>query len=264
MRLPNRVPKVLMYTRRPCEFAAHDTAISMSGIRAIIFDLDNTLWDVYPVILRAEHAMHDFLRQHYPRVTGQHDLHSMRDVRARMALEHPAMGHDFTWLRLEALRHHAREAGYGDDMADEAFQVFYRARNEVTLYDDVRPTLDVLVRDYRLFVISNGNADLALCGLGDYFESALAARDAGMMKPDPRIFAMLLERAGLDARDAVHVGDDPEADVEGARAAGVEPVWLNRDATPWTRPSPPPALTIKGLDELRNVVTRAAQARAST
>jgi FMN hydrolase / 5-amino-6-(5-phospho-D-ribitylamino)uracil phosphatase len=236
----------------------------MGGIRAIIFDLDNTLWDVYPVILRAEHAMHDFLLHHYPRVTERHDLRSMREVRARMAIEHPAMGHDFTWLRLEALRHHAREVEYPEAMADEAFEVFYRARNEVTLYDDVRPALEVLVRDYRLFAISNGNANLSLCGLGQYFEAGLAARDAGMLKPDPRIFVLLLERAGLGAHEVVHVGDDPEADVDGARAAGVVPVWLNREDAPWSRPTAPPSLTISGLGELRDVIARVGQALAST
>lgn len=239
-------------------------AIPMSGIRAVIFDLDNTLWDVYPVIVRAEHAMHDFLQRRYPRVTERHDLKSMRDVRARMAIEHPAMGHDFTWLRLEALRCHAREAGYDDSMADEAFAVFYRARNQVTLYEDVRPALDVLVRDYRLFVISNGNADLALCGIGSYFEGSLAAREAGMMKPDPRIFAMLLDRAGLAPHEAVYVGDDPEADVEGARSASIEPVWLNRESTAWSRPSPPPSITIRGLHELPHAIGRVHHLREST
>jgi putative hydrolase of the HAD superfamily len=236
----------------------------MGGIRAIIFDLDNTLWDVWPVIVRAEHAMHDFLARHYPRVTERHDLRSMRDVRARMAIDHPAMRHDFTWLRLEALRLHAREAGYPETMADHAFEEFYRARNEVTLYDDVRPALENLARDYRLFSLSNGNADLYRCGIGQYFEIGLAAREAGMLKPDPRIFEILLERVGLAAHEVVHVGDDAEADVEGARAAGVLPVWLNREATAWPRASEPPEFTIHGLDELAAAIARAAQARAST
>jgi FMN phosphatase YigB (HAD superfamily) len=111
--------------------------------------------------------------------------------------------------------------------------MFFRARNEVVLYDDVRPTLERLVHTHRLFAISNGNADLAAIGLADYFEASLSAREAGMLKPDPRIFDILLQRSGLRAAEVVHVGDDPEADVEGARGAGVQPVWLNRDGLPW-------------------------------
>jgi FMN hydrolase / 5-amino-6-(5-phospho-D-ribitylamino)uracil phosphatase len=236
----------------------------MGGIRAIIFDLDNTLWDVWPVIVRAEHALYDFLALNYPRVTERHDLRSMRDVRARMALDHPAMRHDFTWLRLEALRQHAREAAYPEAMAEQAFEAFYRARNEVTLYDDVRPALAALAPDYRLFALSNGNADLSLCGIDQYFEMGLAAREAGMLKPDPRIFGILLDRAGLGAHEVVHVGDDAEADVEGARAAGVLPVWLNRAAAPWPRASEPPAITIRRLDELAAAIAAATQARART
>ena len=221
----------------------------MREVQAIIFDLDNTLWDVGPVILRAEHAMLQYLGDRYPRVLDMHTVEFMRDVRARMALENPAMRHDFTWLRREALRVHAREAGYPETMVDEVFAVFYRARNEVVLYDDVLPALEALQQRFRLFAISNGNADLAAIGLARYFERSLAAREAGMLKPDPRIFAMLLERAGLAPRHAVHVGDDPEADVEGARRAGVAPVWLNRYGDNWPRASQEP-LAIRSLVEL--------------
>jgi putative hydrolase of the HAD superfamily len=219
----------------------------MRAVQAVIFDLDNTLWDVGPVILRAEHAMLRFLGQRYPRVMERHSLESMRDVRARMALEHPAMRHDFTWLRTQALLAHAREAGYADTMAQEAFAVFYHARNAVVLYDDVLPAFERLRGRFRLFAISNGNADLGVIGLAHFFERSLAARDAGMLKPDPRIFAMLLEAAGVPAQGAVHVGDDPEADVEGARRAGVRPVWLNRSGSPWPAAITAPEHTISSL-----------------
>jgi len=222
--------------------------------RAIIFDLDNTLWDVGPVILRAEHAMLEYLARHYPRVTERHDLDSMRDVRARMALEHPQHRHDFTWLRMEALRFHAADAGYDPAMAQEAFDVFYRVRNEVVLYEDTRPALDRLRAEYRLFAISNGNADVVRIGLGHYFERSLTARDAGMLKPDPRIFRILLESARMGSDDVVHVGDDPLADVEGARAAGVRPVWLNRDGAPWPLESPAPDLAIDTLGHLPDLL----------
>ena len=222
----------------------------MREVQAIIFDLDDTLWEVGPVIVRAEHAMLSFLAERYPRVLELHTLESMRDLRARMAIEHPAMRHDFTWLRLESLRRHAREAGYPAAMAEEVFAVFYRARNEVTLYDDVLPSLERLHRRFRLFAISNGNADLAAIGLARFFEHAIAARDAGVLKPDPRIFALLLQRAGIAAERALHAGDDAVADVEGARRAGITPVWVNRAGVQWSVAASPPPVTVRSLAEL--------------
>ena len=226
----------------------------MRDVQAIIFDLDDTLWEVGPVIVRAEQAMLEFIARRYPRVLERHTLESMRDVRARMALEHPAMRHDFTWLRLESLRHHAREAGYGEAMAQEAFTVFFRARNEVTLYDDVLPALGELQGRFRLFAVSNGNADLGAIGLARYFELAVAAREAGVLKPDPRIFGLLLQRAALTADQVVHVGDDAVADVEGARRAGLTPVWLNRAAKSWPAADSPAPLTVRSLAELAGLL----------
>jgi putative hydrolase of the HAD superfamily len=226
----------------------------MRDVQAIILDLDDTLWEVGPVIVRAEHAMLDVLAERYPRVLELHTLDSMRELRARMALEHPAMRHDFTWLRLESLRRHAREADYPEAMAEEVFAVFYRVRNEVTLYDDVLPSLERLHRRFRLFAISNGNADLAAIGLARFFEHAVAARDAGVLKPDPRIFALLLQRAGIAAERALHAGDDAVADVEGARRAGITPVWVNRDGADWPAAASPQPLTVRSLAELATLL----------
>lgn len=222
----------------------------MRRVTAVIFDLDDTLWDVGPVIVRAEHAMLDFLARRYPRVLELHTLESMRDLRVRIAFENPECRHDFTRLRMQALLAHAREAGYPDSMAGEAFEVFYRARNEVALYDDVLPALAELSGRYRLFAVTNGNADLRAIGLANYFERCVSAREAGALKPDPRIFTMLLGWAGLEASQALHVGDDPEADVVGARRAGIRPVWLNRHGSDWPESLPAPEHAVGSLADL--------------
>jgi HAD superfamily hydrolase (TIGR01509 family) len=219
-------------------------------VKVISFDLDDTLWPVGPVIMRAEHAMLAFLAEHYPRVTAAYDLEAMRAVRVRIAFEHPDMRHDFTFLRLAALRFHAREAGYPAAMAEEAFEVFYRARNQVELYEDVRPALARLGTRFSLFTVSNGNADLAAVGIADFFRGRIAARDAGALKPDSRIFQRLIELSGVAPGEILHVGDDPEADIDGARNAGMAVAWLNRSGAAWPGEWPRPALCVRTLEEL--------------
>jgi FMN hydrolase / 5-amino-6-(5-phospho-D-ribitylamino)uracil phosphatase len=222
------------------------------GYKAISFDLDDTLWEIGPVIVRAELAMHRFLAERYPRVTQAFDVAAMREVRRRIAGEQPAMSHDFTYLRLEALRLHAVAAGYAPAVAEEAFEVFYRVRNEVLLFDDVLPALGRLGQRYRLFTLSNGNADLAAIGIDRYFERSICARDAGALKPDARIFERLVDAAGVAPAEILHVGDDPEADVGGATSAGLAAAWIQRGVSPpeWPDDLAPPRLRVGTLLDL--------------
>ena len=222
----------------------------MKQVEAICLDLDDTLWAVRPVIERAEAAMVAWLAVNYPRVADRHDVDSMRSVRQRIAGEFPDMGHDFTFLRRQALAWHAREAGYPEDMADGAFDVFYAARKLVELFDDVVPALERLRERYRLMTLSNGNADLRLIGLQTYFEHTLAAHDAGAAKPDRRIFDALLARAGLAATQVLYVGDDPYADVQGARNAGLQAAWVDRFGRAWPSEVERPSLVVRNLAEL--------------
>jgi FMN hydrolase / 5-amino-6-(5-phospho-D-ribitylamino)uracil phosphatase len=219
-------------------------------VRAICFDLDNTLWDVWPVIVRAEQRMYDFLAQRYPRVVAGMTLEMMRSARQQTAAAHPQMAHDFTFLRKQTLREHAREFGYAEAMAEEAFEAFIQARNEVDLYEDVLPALEQLRPRYRLFTASNGNADLTKIGLAPFFERTVAARHVGALKPDPAIFHKVIEGTGLQAAEVVYVGDDPHLDVVGARAAGMQAIWIDRQGLQWPAEIAPPAHTIRSLTEL--------------
>lgn len=223
---------------------------AMSLPQVLCFDLDDTLWPVAPVIEAAERALEAWLRQHHPRSMHGHTLDSMRALRSQVAARFPHLVHDFTFLRRRALAEQLAAAGCDDALADEALEVFLAERNRVRLYPEVAAALTALRGRHRLFALSNGNADIARVGLAEYFEGHVTARAAGAAKPDARIFHALLAKAGVSAADVLHIGDDPVADVTGARRAGMHAVWLNRDGRGWPAHLEPPARTIAGLAEL--------------
>jgi 2-haloalkanoic acid dehalogenase type II len=224
--------------------------LSLITPSVLSFDLDETLWPVAPVIAAAEDTLLSWLRTHYPRTVQGHSVESMRTLRADVTDRHPQQGHDLTFLRHRALKDLFAAAGHEESLADDAMEVFLTERNRVQFYADARPALQRLHSRYRLFALSNGNADLARCGIADLFDGHVTARAAGAAKPDARIYAALLEQAGVDAAQIMHVGDDPLADVVGATQAGMQAVWLNRDARAWPAQFAPPSRTISTLAEI--------------
>src|SRR5580692_11193047 len=169
------------------------------------FDLDDTLWPVGPVIAGAEDALYAWLRERYPQTVSGHSIETLRAQRAQVTVRYPERGHDLTFLRHRALKDLFAAAGHDESLADEALEVFFGARNRVEFYEDVRPSLERLHARYRLFALSNGNADL--------FAGHVTAIAAGAAKPDARIFARLKQVAGVEAAQIMHIGDDPLADV---------------------------------------------------
>jgi HAD superfamily hydrolase (TIGR01549 family) len=222
----------------------------MSATQVISLDLDDTLWPVAPVIAAAEAALHEWLQTRYPRTLRGHNINTMRALRAKIAAQFPEQSHDLTFLRRRALAAQFIGAGYAESACEEALEIFLAARNRVAFFDDVHPALERLRTRYRLFALSNGNADLERCGLGAFFDGHVSAIAAGAAKPDARIFAALRDMAGVPADQILHVGDDPITDVVGARQAGMQTVWLNRDARSWPVGLAPPARTISTLAEI--------------
>jgi FMN hydrolase / 5-amino-6-(5-phospho-D-ribitylamino)uracil phosphatase len=220
----------------------------LSEIRAIAFDLDNTLWDVEPVLERAEQCLAAWLQQHCPRLTLSRE--QMRAAREELARREPHNAHDVSYLRVTALAVHARECGYDERVAAEAFEVFLAARNVVEIFPDVAPALARLRLRYALASLSNGNADLARIGLGHIFTVSLNARQIGAAKPHPRCFERLVQELGLDPGAIAYVGDDPQLDVAAARAAGLRTVWMNRRALAWPQELLPADLTVRDCAQL--------------
>jgi 2-haloalkanoic acid dehalogenase type II len=221
-----------------------------ASLQVLSFDLDDTLWPVGPVIESAERALFAWLQAEHPAVAQGHSVESMRVLRAAITAQYPAQAHDLTFLRREALAQQFGAAGHDKALADHALEIFLAARNRVDLYPDVLPALERLKGHYRLFALSNGNADLQRCGLARHFDGHVTARSAGAAKPDARIFMRLIAEAGVRAADVLHVGDDPLADVAGAMRAGLQAIWLNRDARPWPDHLDPPPRTVTTLADL--------------
>ncbi|MGH8139161.1 MAG: HAD family hydrolase [Steroidobacteraceae bacterium] len=202
-------------------------------IRAVAFDLDNTLWHVEPVIARAEERWLEWLREHCPRIPERLSLEDLRIARQQLAAREPHRAHDFTYLRIASLAQHARECGYDEEVAERAFEIFFAARNQLDLFEDVRPGLQRLRSRYRLATLSNGNADLGRIGLAELFTLSLNARGIGAAKPDRRCFEQLVAALHLLPDEVLYVGDDPLLDVEAARASGLRTAWMNRTGLAW-------------------------------
>jgi putative hydrolase of the HAD superfamily len=128
---------------------------------------------------------------------------------------------------------------------------------EFRAFPDAAPALaELRERGVRLVVVSNWDVSLherlLQTGLAPLVDGAVASAEIGVAKPDPAIFRHALEIAGgVEPARALHVGDTPGADVEGARAAGIRPVFLARHG----ERGPDDVTAIASLAELPSLLT---------
>ena len=220
------------------------------AIRAIAFDLDNTLWEIEPVLNRAERILADWLGRRYPRIRERFSPADMIAMRAALLAEQPHQAHDLSFLRRETLARCAVEVGYERDIAHEAFGVWHAALNQVEPWAEVVPALERLKLRFRLATLTNGNADLAVIGLAHHFEVTLHAGALGCAKPDPRAYRTLADSLTLKPAEILFVGDEPHADVVGPRFVGMQTVWVNRNRAEWPDELPAPDASVTDLDGL--------------
>lgn len=228
-------------------------------IKALIFDLDDTLWPLRPLIMHAETTLYAWLIEQVPDIAIQHNIDSLRERRMAIIPTNPRFNYDLWALRHAALLQVLDEHQADRTLADEGMQIFAHARNQVSMFEDVRHTLALLRQEYALATISNGFADLQAIGLAPHFLFSLAAHEFGCAKPDPRIFEEALERLQVPAHEVMYIGDDLLLDVQGAQAVGMRAAWMNRhkinlEESP--HPDVKPDLIIHDLHQLKSALSR--------
>ena len=77
-------------------------------------------------------------------------------------------------------------------------------------------------------VASEQRQKISACGFGPLLDAVVISEEAGVTKPDPRIFGLALDRLGRPVGETVMIGDAWDTDIAGARAAGIRPIWFNR------------------------------------
>jgi putative hydrolase of the HAD superfamily len=230
-------------------------------ILALTLDLDDTLWPVLPALECADREVDAWLRTHHPDVATRWPIAAMRELRAQIAAERLDLAHDFTTQRQLTMQRAFAACGLAEAPVEPLWEIYYAARNRVQLYADALPALQRIAARWPVASLTNGNADLERIGIHAHFHCHVCARDTGVAKPDARIFREAAQRLGVAPEHVLHVGDDPDLDVRGARDAGLRTAWINRESRPWPAGfGGPPDLDLPDMQALADWLERHAAA----
>lgn len=220
--------------------------------RLVLFDLDDTLCDYAG-------ARDTRLRIAFSRAlaaAGRDGAIDLDGLIERSIALHPHGVEHFPDL----LRHY----GVEDDSAAAVAAEWYRSNrfHALELFEDAVQTLLAVRRIEqveRVGLITNGpsevqRAKIDLLGIAPYVDFFIISEEFGVAKPDPAIFAEALRRGGAAAHEAVFIGDSPDHDMAGARAAGIRSVWMNRAGHPWPLPAAPPDYQAPDLATVRRLL----------
>ncbi len=228
-------------------------------VRAVSFDADGTLWDFPAVAAEANRLIIERLRRDYPEFSAdEEDLVAAH----RRVVESSSPGTPFAAMRRQAIAHFIDQhvGGAPPGLADELTDRFFEYRDsEDRLYDDVEEALGRL-GGLVLGVITSGTTQWRRTRIGGRFSFWLAADQIGVRKPDPRVFRMAAAAADCHPRELVHVGDEIEADIVGAKRAGARAVLIDRHGRAGDSPAD---AVIRSLSELPDVIRRWDEEEAS-
>jgi putative hydrolase of the HAD superfamily len=207
----------------------------MNQIKAIGFDLFNTLITVEPQTLKEAHGrlFNSLIESGF-----QLEEDAFRKAHRQAAMDHLAEcqkdgreTHNRFWISA-ALADQGYAISPDDLRIAAAVEAYFSAFLDFChLIPGTGYMLETVKKRYRLGLLTNfthGPAArhiLNFLGITPFFGTILISGELGYRKPHPSVFLKLVEQLGLEAGQILYVGDDPEPDIKGARAVGLQPVW---------------------------------------
>lgn len=228
----------------------------LNAIKAMTFDLDDTLYNNHPYIVAAEKKLFNFMFERWP------DLHktgkeNWRQFRRECVQENPLLAHDMIALRRCVLTKLFKSIGLtGADLnnaVERSYDEFYFQRSNFKVSGAYVQVLKGLAAKVPVLAITNGNVDITRVGLGGCFNKVYHASVEQRSKPYRDMFDCASEHLNIPASNILHVGDNMEKDVFGALNAGYMAAWYadNRQMNlRHEKASLVPHVTLSSLSEL--------------
>lgn len=198
---------------------------------AITLDLDNTLYNNYPIITQAEKKSVIFLQQYHPAL-NKLQIKDYNLSRFSLLSEDPKIYHNVNYWRWKALYKTLLKSGLTKYEAqlgsDQAMDTIIYWRNKINITINTHNILSALSSKWPLIAVTNGNANISHCGLHKYFYDVLIAGKNGRAKPHTDMFHLAAKRFGIACKYILHVGDNLITDIQGATHANMQTCWINQ------------------------------------
>ena len=199
------------------------------SVRHVFFDLDHTLWDfetnsdkTFAYIFERNRVAIDLesFTETYRPINRKYWKLFREDKVSKSDLRYSRFREAFDVLEFEA----------GDDLIhtlSEEYIAYLSLNNQ--LFAHALEVLEYLRKKYSLHIITNGfeevqHRKLASSRLEPYFEHVVTSENVGVKKPDPRIFQYALEKAEARPTESIMIGDNYEADIQGALNVGMRAI----------------------------------------
>ncbi|WP_117236427.1 5-amino-6-(5-phospho-D-ribitylamino)uracil phosphatase YigB [Vibrio maerlii] len=229
-------------------------------IQALTFDLDDTLYDNHPVIMRVESEMAKWLFTQHP-VAQQWSIQQWAGLKRELATLQPDLVHDVTRWRQQQIEQGLIHLGYSQPQAEQAsYEGMTHAmslRNQVDVPRETHQVMSILAEKLPLVAITNGNVDVEKIGLADYFKAIYRAGPDGRSKPYSDMFDKAADALSVHPSEILHIGDHLISDVHGANLAGFRSCWINLTGCTIKHRSKSrslPNIEITQLEQLLNLV----------